>query len=87
MNCELKVNVNVNEMILSEGFLCATAACGKFSACVEIGEEHVRVIVNNSSHKAFKKCGRAFSTVTEALEYYKTPEIKAIISEIDRRNS
>jgi len=51
--------------------------------CVSIGKgchpSYVRVIVSNSSHRAWGKMGKQFDTKEQAVSNYKTGSIKAMI--------
>lgn len=58
------------------------ASCGKTCAYVWISKmsDTVNVCCKNASHRAFKGMGRTFRTIDEAIDAYKSPEMKAIIS-------
>jgi len=65
--------------------LYLTATCGKVSGCVSIQSDWgVRVICQNVAHKVWKRSGRGFPTVAEALAAYKSPEMKAIIQTAEK---
>lgn len=40
---------------------------------------HVNVIVNNASHKVWRKFGKQFNTIDEAINHYKTAAIKSML--------
>ena len=42
-------------------------------------QNYVTVIVNNASHRAWKKFGKDFPTVEDAINNYKTAAIRQII--------
>ncbi len=59
-------------------------ASDKHEVCVSVtrynsGHTNVAVIVNNAAHRAFRRGGRNFNSVAEAVAAYKTPAIKAMI--------
>jgi hypothetical protein len=78
--------VMITETKLTNSTLYVEATCGKVSALVCIKDWQVRVIVQNSSHKAWRKFGRAFRNAAEAVAYYKSQEVKAIILAADGLN-
>jgi len=60
------------------------ADCGKTSAHIYISEfGYINVCCKNASHKVWNKSGRYFRTFQEALEGYKSSEMKAIISTVE----
>ena len=52
---------------------------GKHSAIVVVGDDHVRVIVQNASNRCWKGMGRRFRDEAEALAYYRTPQVLGMI--------
>lgn len=82
-----EMQATVTEINITDTGIYANATCGKVSACVCINDYQVRVICQNAAHKVWRGAGRAFATVAEALAAYKTPEMKAIIAAVDRRNA
>ena len=86
-NITNEMQATVTEISITDNGLYANATCGKVSACVCINDYEVRVICQNAAHKVWRGAGRAFQTVADALAAYKTPEMKAIIAAVDRRNS
>ena len=59
------------------------AECGKTSADIYISKAgYINVCCKNASHKAWKRSGRYFSTAQEALDSYKSQEMKAILSAV-----
>jgi hypothetical protein len=55
--------------------------CGKTSAHIYVSKAgYINVCCKNASHKAWKGSGRYFLTFQEAVEAYKSSEMKAIIS-------
>lgn len=87
MNQTIDLPVTITVLNFTETGLYAQATCGKISACVCITDAEVRVIVQNSAHKVWRKSGRGFDNVAEALAAYKSPSVKAIIAAVDRRNT
>jgi DNA-binding protein H-NS len=59
-----------------------TASCGKKTALVIIHRVSKRITVccQNASHKVWRGAGRTFWSIEEALDAYKSSEMKAIIS-------
>lgn len=55
------------------------ASCGKVTAYVGIGKNGVSVCAYNAAHKTWRGMGRTFRTVAEAIDGYKSAEMKAII--------
>jgi DNA-binding protein H-NS len=55
------------------------ATCGKKSASVYISDTFINVICKNASHRAWRGVGKTFQTEEEAMEGYKSSEMKAII--------
>ena len=59
------------------------AECGKTSADIYISKAgYINVCCKNASHKAWKQSGRYFSTKEEALDGYKSSEMKSILSAV-----
>ena len=59
------------------------AECGKTSADIYISKAgYINVCCKNASHKAWKQSGRYFLTKQEALDGYKSSEMKAILSTV-----
>jgi hypothetical protein len=77
----------INQITFADTGIYASATCGKISAIVCITEYNVRVICQNSAHKTWRGFGRSFESISEALAGYKTPQMKAIISAVDSRNT
>jgi hypothetical protein len=65
--------------------LYADLACGNHSAYVQISsgpeswQNEVRVVVKNSSWKAWRGMGRKFRSVSESLAAYKTAAVREMI--------
>jgi hypothetical protein len=58
--------------------------CGKTSAHIYISKlGYINVCCKNASHKVWNKSGRYFRTFQEALDGYKSSEMKAIISAVE----
>lgn len=62
------------------------ATCGKHSATVDVARKadtgeiyQVWVIVHNAANRCWRGMGKQFTSVQNALDRYKTPEIKTII--------
>ena len=60
-------------------YIILEMSCGKHSAIVSISQYEFRVIVHNSSHRAWKGIGKAFPSAAEARANYRTPEIRSMI--------
>jgi hypothetical protein len=78
--------VMITETKLTNSALYVQATCGKVSALVCISEHQFRVIVQNASHKVWRKFGKAFRNATEAVDAYKSQEVKSIILAADALN-
>lgn len=71
----------------------AEARCGRHSALVLVSDgggrlgcrPYVHVCVQNASHRAWKGMGKRYDTEAQALEHFKTPAVKAIISAVCAR--
>lgn len=78
------MDVLVTETNRTEHGVYFSGTCGKVSAYVSFYDGlGVRVCCRNSSHRVWKGSGRGFNSVAEALEAYKSPEMKAIIRAAD----
>lgn len=77
----------VTEIRFTDCGIYAAATCGKKSATVCIRDHGVQVVCHNAAHKVWGKFGRHFANIAEAIAAYKSPQMKAIIMAIDRRNA
>ncbi len=78
------MDVLVTETNRTEHGTYFSGTCGKKSAFVSFYKDgDLRVTCRNACHKVFKGPGRGFNNVAEALEAYKSPEMKAIIRAAD----
>ena len=69
-----------HDEVVDGKFRCFTASAGKFRANVNTWEDgRVNVCVHNSSHSVWRRSGRYFRSIAEALEAYKSAEVRAII--------
>lgn len=82
-----ELEVIVNETKITDTGIYSELTCGKVSAFVCITDYEFRVICQNAAHKCWKGSGRAFRSASEALEAYRKPEMKAIISAADKLNA
>jgi hypothetical protein len=71
---------------LPSGSIVARAICGKQAATVLIMEHQVNVICENASHRCYRRGGRVFDSMPDALRHYKSKEMQAIITAIDGLN-
>ena len=78
--------VNVTEINRTENGIYMNLTCGKKSACICINDWEFRVIVQHAAHKVWRKSGRGFATMQEALASYKSPEVKCMIYSADQLN-
>lgn len=81
------MQVSLDEVIVNDSGIYATATCEKVSACVCINSWETRVICQNAMHKAWRSSGRGFKTSDDALAAYKSPEMKAIIRAVVSYNT
>ena len=57
-----------------------SASCGKKEAHIILyNDGSVNVVCKNASHKVWKSCGRMFDCVEDAINGYKSSEMKAMI--------
>ena len=82
------MEAKITEIINDEHGVYIDATAGKISACVciykgEMSNLGVQVICKNASHKVWRGSGKFFSSIKEALENYKSQEIKEIINVAD----
>jgi hypothetical protein len=68
----------INSKTANEYFFLE-ALCGKTSASVCIGPSGIRVICNNAMHKVWKGMGKHFINAEQAINNYKSSEMKEII--------
>lgn len=62
-------------------YLFVEMRTGKHHATFSIASDHIRVIVHNSSNRAWRGLGKRFADSAAALDWYKTPEIRAMLQE------
>lgn len=55
------------------------ATCNKVKAVVAVYSYGLQVVCQNASHRVWKGSGKFFSTTDEAIGYYRSAEMKAII--------
>lgn len=61
----------------------ATYTINKTSAFVSVRTDgSVNVCVLNASHRAYRRMGKVFSSLTEAINAYKSADMKAILSSV-----
>ena len=58
-----------------------TATANKVSALVCIYSHGFQIICKNASHRVWRGSGRHFHTLNDALDHYRSPEMRAIINE------
>lgn len=61
-------------------YFIAELVNGKHSLCVSVSPNGLQVLVANASHKAWRGMGRSFANLSEALDYYRTPEIRDMVA-------
>ena len=61
-------------------YFFAELSCGKHSVLVEVAPKHLQVLVQNAMHRAWRGMGRQFANLEAALAWYKTPEIRSMVS-------
>lgn len=76
------MNISIEKMIRSDyGTTHMELSCGKVSAYVGVEKGGaLQVCTMNASHKVWRGCGKYFRTTSEALENYRSAEMKAIIA-------
>jgi hypothetical protein len=73
------MQVQINEIKTSGNGFFFNATCGKKTASVWIHKHEINVVCQNASHKAWGGIGKFFPTKQEAIDNYKSSEMKAII--------
>jgi UDP-N-acetylmuramyl pentapeptide synthase len=73
------MNVQITLTSREKDFFYFQATCGKKSAFVSICPRWITVCCQNAAHQVWRKCGRTFETIAEAVAAYKSPEMRAII--------
>ena len=53
--------------------------CGKHKIAVWVCEGRTCVTVENASHRAWRGVGKPFPTLADAIAYYRTPQIRAML--------
>lgn len=76
----------VRETNITETGLYFSASSGSTSALVCIHEHGVRVICKNASHQVWRGAGRFFPNVADALNGYKSANMRAIITAANNAN-
>lgn len=72
--------IELVEKTESESGFCLELTCGKKSAVVGIWKSGiVTVCCLNAAHRAWRGLGKTFSSVEEALENYRSSEMKSMI--------
>lgn len=56
-----------------------SASCGKTNATVGIEQDGVSVCCNNAAHRTWRKFGKRFASISDAINNYRSAEMKAII--------
>jgi hypothetical protein len=76
------MQVQITNHTEDENGIAFAATCGNKSAEIWVSKvsHAIYVCCINASHKAYKGVGRRFCSIEDALEAYKSPEMKAIIS-------
>lgn len=76
------MEIQISKMIRSEyGTVHMELACNKTSAYVGIDKDGgVQVCTMNASHRAWRGGGKYYRSISEALEHFRSAEMKAIIA-------
>lgn len=69
----------ITEKLVSGTTTYISAICGKTSAMVTFDTHGVRVCCNNASHRVWRGFGRFFSSCEDALNSYKSAEMRSIL--------
>ena len=67
-------------------YYIAELASGAHKACVAVSSREFRVVVENASNRAWRGMGRGFADANQAIDYYRTPAIRAMVLEAARRS-
>jgi DNA-binding protein H-NS len=81
-NKEATMEIRINEMKKSEyGTVHMELACRKVTAYVGVNKDgSVQVCSYNASHKVWRGAGKYYRSMSEALEAFRSAEMKAIIA-------
>ena len=78
------MNIEIIRQKNENGYKVFEMACGKKQAYIlersGSKNDYVNVICQNDSHRAWKGMGRIFRNFDEAIEGYKSSEMKAMIN-------
>ncbi len=78
------MTILITDTLTTENAKYATFTCGKVQAFVTRrcydGDVSWRVCVMNSSHATWRRAGRYFETLADAVAAYKNPSVKAILA-------
>jgi len=77
------MQVIITKQESKELFFYVSAECGKTSAEVVICKHNGRINVccNNAAHKVWKGMGKWFASVEEAMQNYRSPQMRLIIGQ------
>jgi hypothetical protein len=74
------MNVLITETRRSKFATTIEGTCGKVSGVVSVyADGHLQVLCLNAAHRAWRGGGRYIASLSDALETYKSPEMRAII--------
>ena len=74
------MQIEITESSKGENGFYVQASCNKVTAFVAIHTWGVQVCCQNSAHKVWRGAGKFFKNAAEALDNYRSGEMKAIIN-------
>ena len=79
------MDILIVKEIRSETMIHVELACGKKAAYLGFNFKHgfIDVCVQNASHRVWRGMGRTFRSFAEAIDAYKSPEVKAMIRHLE----
>jgi hypothetical protein len=76
----IQINDDVTHSINGRDYRYIQLCSEKTDLFVTLAPDYVRVLVMNASHRAHRiGGGRQFETIEQAIEAYKTPDVKNIL--------
>lgn len=73
------MNVLITKHEVTQAGKLVVLSCGKTSAEIWFGNDHLFICCQNASHRAWRGIGKRFETVADALGAYKSSAMKTII--------
>lgn len=74
------MDIQISNVTKTDSAKYVQATCGKVSAFVAFSNHGVQVVCHNAAHKVWRGSGKHFDSADEAINNYRSGEMKAIIS-------